>query len=129
MSSNETVAQNRNTTPNTSTAATSHDLRGTWTGTHGPLNSPAKLIIKTQKGKGFDGVLQQGEVMVRFAGTYDANSLELSFKELEVLAGNGWSLGEGTGKLSADGTKMSGTGKDALGGQFGIFYQWSFTKQ
>jgi len=128
-SPSETVSQNRNTTAVASTAATKHDLRGTWTGTYGPLSNPAKLIIKNQKEKRFDGILQQGEFTVRFAGNYDANSLELSFQELEVLAGSGWSLGEDTGKLSADGTKMSGTGKDAIGGQFGISYQWSFARQ
>jgi serine/threonine protein kinase len=108
---------------------TVHDLRGTWTGTYGPLGQPAKLIIKNQKEKSFDGVLQQGEVAVTFAGTYEPNSLTLSIKQLAVLAGNSWSLGEDEGKLSADGTKMSGTGKDAVGGAFGISYQWSFSKQ
>jgi serine/threonine-protein kinase len=112
-----------------SIAASVHDLRGTWTGTYGPLNQPARLIIKNQKENKFNGTLQQGEVTVTFSGTYDPNSLALSFKQLEVMAGNSWSLGEDMGKLSEDGRKMSGTGKDAIGGQLGISYQWSFSKQ
>ena len=111
------------------TASSLYDLRGTWTGTYGPLNQPAKLIIKNQKEKSFDGTLRQGDVTVTFTGTYDPDSLALSFKQLEVVAGNSWSLGEDTGKLSEDGRKMSGTGNDAIGGQFGISYQWYFSKQ
>ncbi|MBA2527251.1 MAG: serine/threonine protein kinase [Pyrinomonadaceae bacterium] len=112
-----------------STNSTVHDLRGTWSGTYGPLNQPATLMIKNQNGKSFDGILQQAEAKVAFSGAYNAKSLELSIKELEVLAGSGWSLGENVGKLSADGKTMSGTGKDAIGGQFGISYQWSFSRQ
>ena len=37
-------------------------------------------------------------------------------------------LGEDEGKISSDGRTMSGTGQDALGGQFGMTYQWSFSK-
>ena len=123
-----TKAQTITSPASTSTTATKQDLRGTWTGTYGPLNTPAKLIIKNQKNNGFDGTLQQGEVTVSFAGTYDANSLEFSFKELEVLKGSGWDLGDCKGKLSADGTKLIGTGTDNIGAQFGISYQCSFTR-
>lgn len=112
-----------------STNSVVHDLRGTWTGSYGPLGMPATLMIKHHKEKSFDGVLEQGEVKVAFAGTYDAKSLELSIKELQVLAGNSWSLGEDVGKLSEDGTKMSGTGTDATGRQLGISYQWSFARK
>jgi serine/threonine protein kinase len=109
--------------------STVHDLRGTWTGTYGSMNQPASLVIKNHKEKTFDGVLQQGEVRVAFSGNYDAKSLAVSIKELEVLTGSGWSLGEDVGKLSADGKNMSGTGKDAIGGQFGLSYQWSFSRK
>jgi serine/threonine protein kinase len=112
-----------------STNSTVHDLRGTWTGTYGSLNQPATLLIKNHNEKSLDGILQQGEVRVAFSGNYNAKSLDLSIKELEVLAGSGWSLGENVGKLSADGKNMSGTGKDAIGGQFGLSYQWSFSRQ
>jgi serine/threonine protein kinase len=113
----------------TTSNSTLQDLRGTWTGTYGPMNQPASLVIKNHKEKTFDGVLQQGEVRVAFSGSYDAKSLAVSIKELEVLAGSGWSLGEDVGKLSADGKNMSGTGKDAIGGQFGLSYQWSFSRK
>src|SRR6266542_2139394 len=105
------------------------DLKGTWTGTYGPLGQPATLIIKHDNGTTFDGTLKQGEVTVYFSGTFDPKSRELLIKESKVLSGDGWSLGEEAGKLSADGTQMSGTGKDAVGGQLGISYQWSFSKQ
>lgn len=112
-----------------STNSTEYDLRGTWTGTYGSLNRPATLVIENHNEKSFNGILQQEEVKVAVSGTYDAKSRELSIKELEVLAGSGWSLGEDVGKLSADGKNMSGTGKDAIGGQFGMSYQWSFSRQ
>jgi serine/threonine protein kinase len=109
--------------------ASSHDLRGTWTGTYGPLGQPARLIIKKQSDKTFTGVLLQGEVEVTFAGTYDSGSGSVTMKQLSVVTGNSWSLGEDAGNLSADGTRMSGTGKDAIGGSFGMSYQWTFSKQ
>jgi len=87
------------------------------------------LIIKNQKEKNFDGILEQGDARVAFVGTYDAGSLQVSIKELKVLAGGSWSLGEDVGKLSADGTMMAGTGKDAAGSQLGMSYQWSFSRQ
>ena len=49
--------------------------------------------------------------------------------QTEVLSGEGWSLGEDVGKLSADGKKISGTGKDPLGESLGMTYQWSFTRK
>lgn len=112
-----------------STNSAEHDLRDTWTGTYGFLSQPATLMIENHNEKSFDGILQQEGVKVAFSGTYDAKSRELSIKELEVLAGEGWSLGENIGKLSTDGKNMSGTGKDAIGGQFGMSYQWSFSRK
>ena len=124
-----TKAQTTTSPASTLTTATKQDLRGTWTGTYGPLNTPAKLIIKNQKNNAFDGTLQEEQVTVRFEGTYDPNSLEFSFKEVEVLRGSGWDLGDCKGKLSGDGTKLTGTGTDNIGAQFGISYQCSFTRQ
>jgi hypothetical protein len=49
--------------------------------------------------------------------------------QTKVLSGEGWDLGEDVGKLSADGKKISGTGKDPLGASLGITYQWSFTRK
>ncbi len=49
--------------------------------------------------------------------------------QTEVLSGDGWNLGEDSGQLSADGKKISGTGKDPLGESLGITYEWAFTKK
>jgi hypothetical protein len=114
---------------NASPATGGQDLRGDWTGTYGPLNRPATLLIKDQKGNGWSGVLEQGGFRIAFIGSVDASSLQVRFQETQVLSGNGWSLGENTGELSADGRKMSGTGKDAVGGPLSISYGWSFSKR
>jgi len=45
------------------------DLKGTWTGTYGPFSQPAKLVIKNQQEKKFDGVLEQGSIRVAFSGS------------------------------------------------------------
>jgi hypothetical protein len=45
-----------------------------------------------------------------------------------VLSGEDWSLGEDVGTLSDDGKKLSGTGKDAVGGMMGISYNWTFER-
>ena len=54
------------------------DLRGTWTGTYGPMGVAAKLIIKNHNGDKLDGMLEQGTVRVAFSGTYDAGSKSLT---------------------------------------------------
>jgi serine/threonine protein kinase len=105
------------------------DLRGTWGGTYGPLGYATKLVIKNHNGNSLDGVLEQGTFRIAFKGTYDTKSRTLTMKQTEVLSGVGWDLGEDIGKLSADGTKISGTGKDPLGTSLGITYQWSFTRK
>jgi serine/threonine protein kinase len=105
------------------------DLKGTWAGTYGPLGYATKLIIKNHNGDKLDGTLEQGTFRVAFSGTYDSGSRTITMKQTEALSGEGWSLGEDTGKLSADGKKISGTGKDAIGGSFGMEYQWSFTRK
>jgi serine/threonine protein kinase len=109
-------------------SSSSEDLRGTWRGTYGPLGYATKLVIKNHEGNKLDGMLEQGTIRVAFKGTYDASSRTLTMIQTEVLSGEGWSLGEDVGKLSGDGRKISGTGKDAMGGALGITYQWSFTK-
>ena len=105
------------------------DLRGAWTGTYGPLGYASKLIIKNHNGDKLDGTLEQGTFRIAFEGTYDSESRTITMKQTEVLSGTDWSLGEDSGKLSDDGKKMSGTGKDALGGALGFQYQWSFEKR
>ena len=103
------------------------DLRGTWTGTYGPLNSAATLVIKNHNGQTFDGVLQQGSIRVAFEGTLKSDTLQM--RQTKVLAGEGWDLGEDTGTVSSDGKSMSGTGKDAMGSSLGLTYPWTFSRQ
>jgi serine/threonine protein kinase len=109
--------------------SSSDDLRGTWAGTYGPLGFATKLVIKNQNGKEFDGTLEQGTIRVAFKGTYDSQSRTLTMTQTEILSGEDWSLGEDVGTLSSDGKKISGTGKDALGGSLGMSYQWSFMRK
>ena len=116
-------------TPTPVVVSTSNvDLRGTWAGTYGPLGSATKLVIKNQSGNSLDGQLEQGTFRVAFKGTYDSASRTLTMMQTKVLSGEGWDLGEDVGKVSEDGKKISGTGKDPLGESLGITYQWSFTK-
>lgn len=123
---------NQNTAPIISTspvvATSSQDLRGTWGGTYGPMGAATKLVIKNQDGNSFDGTLEQGTFRIAFEGTYDAQSRKLTMRQTEVLSGESWSLGEDVGTLSSDGKKLSGTGKDPLGGSLGISYQFSFRR-
>jgi hypothetical protein len=126
---NQTVNQNSSTISSATTASSTEDLRGTWAGTYGPLGYATKLIIKNQNGDQLKGTLEQGTIRVAFNGTYDSTSRVLTMKQTEVLSGEGWSLGEDSGKLSADGKKINGTGKDALGGALGMSYEWSFTRK
>jgi hypothetical protein len=49
-------------------------------------------------------------------------------KQLRVLSGSDWNLGEDTGTLSSDGKQMTGTGKDEMGEALGITYQWTFSR-
>jgi len=121
--------------PNTATetkaaSAGGQDLTGTWTGTYGPLGTPATLLIREHKGNTWSGVLEQGRTRVAFTGAIEAGSRKLTFKETEVISGgDGWSLGENKGELSPDGRRMSGTGQDAFGSQLGMSYPWSFSKR
>ena len=110
----------------TSSTTTVTDLRGTWTGTYGPMGNKATLVIKNHTGKTFDGVLEQGGIRVAFEGTIEGTNLTM--KQTKILSGEGWNLGEDKGTISSDGKRMSGTGKDEFGGAFGITYQWSFSR-
>lgn len=105
-------------------------LTGTWTGTYGPLGTPATLLIKEHKGVKWSGVLEQGDTRVASTGTIDAGARKVTFKETEVISGgDGWSLGENKGELSPDGRRMSGTGQDGFGAQLGMSYPWTFSKR
>lgn len=120
---------NQNTARPVTATSSSEDLRGTWAGTYGPMGFATKLVIKNQNGKEFDGTLEQGTIRVAFKGTYDAQSRTLTMTQTELLSGEDWSLGEDVGTLSSDGKKLTGTGKDALGGSLGMGYQFSFTRK
>jgi serine/threonine protein kinase len=108
-------------------STTASDLRGTWVGSYGPLGGAATLVIKSQKGNVLEGELSQGPVVVAFTGTIASGSVHL--KQTRVLRGDGWSLGEDSGAVSADGNTISGTGSDTTGGPLGLTYQWSFKRQ
>ena len=130
--SNQTVNQNSTPVPSSShqiASTSSEDLRGMWAGTYGPLGFATKLTIKNHDGNSLDGLLEQGTIRVAFKGTYDSGSRTLTMMQTEVLSGEGWSLGEDVGKLSADGKRISGTGKDAMGASLGMTYQWSFARK
>ena len=103
------------------------DLRGTWTGTYGPTNQPAKLIITRHDGDAIEGVLEQSSYRVVFEGSITSEAIRMT--QTKVLAGEGWSLGEDTGTVSKDGNRISGTGSDPIGGTLGITYQWSFSRR
>jgi serine/threonine protein kinase len=103
-------------------------LLGKWTGTYGPSDNPATLLINEYKDGAFSGVLEQGKVRVAFSGNLDLKTHRVTMKQNQVLSGSGWSLGEDEGEVSRDGKKISGTGQDATGGPLGLTYQWSFTR-
>ena len=129
---NQTVNRNSTTTPVESpqvVPSSPVDLRGTWAGTYGPMGFATKLTIKNHDGDSLDGLLEQGTIRVAFKGTYDSGSRTLTMMQTELLSGEGWSLGEDVGKLSADGKRISGTGKDAMGASLGMTYEWSFSRK
>ena len=119
------VPQEANSNANT-TGVTIGDLRGTWTGTYGPIGQAATLTIKNHNGGSFEGVLEQSGVQVALKGTIQSDKIHI--KQSRILSGSGWSLGEDTGTVSHDGKRMSGTGKDEMGSSLGITYQWSFSR-
>jgi len=120
----KTNPDRENKTP--STATTKADLRGTWNGTYGVLNQPARLIITRHEGDTFEGVVEQKTVRVAFKGSI--NSDKIHMKQTKVLQGEGWDLGEDSGTISDDGNRIFGTGTDTMSGVLGISYNWSFSR-
>ena len=104
-------------------------MKGKWTGTTGPSNQAAVLTINASQGGTFEGVLEQGAYSISVTGSVNTETRQVTIQETRVLKGEGWSLGKGTGEISADWRTMSGTGSDEMGSQLGITYNWSFTKQ
>lgn len=104
-------------------------MKGKWVGTTGPSNQAAVLMINSSRGGAFEGVLEQGEFRISVNGSVNTETRQVTIQETGVLKGEGWSLGKGTGEISTDWRTMSGTGSDDMGRQFGITYNWSFSKQ
>jgi hypothetical protein len=125
----EAAASPTAASPASAGGASAGSLAGKWVGTYGPMSSAATLHVEEAGGGKIRGVLEQGGVRVAFAGSADRAARAVVFKETRVLNGEGWSLGECKGQLSADGRTMSGTGQDPVGAQLGMSYQWSFTRQ
>jgi serine/threonine protein kinase len=124
------VEQKSNSDPdNKSTSAATAkapDLRGTWTGTYGVMNQPARLIITRHESDAFEGVLEQAKVRVAFKGSIKSDRIQM--KQTKVLEGEGWDLGEDNGTISDNGNRISGTGTDSMAGALGISYNWSFSR-
>ena len=104
-------------------------MKGKWVGTTGPSNQAAVLMINSSHGSTFEGVLEQGNFRISVNGSVNTETRQVTIQETRVLKGEGWSLGKGTGEISTDGRTMSGTGSDEMGRQFGVTYNWSFSKQ
>ncbi len=104
-------------------------MKGKWVGTTGPSNQAAVLMINSSHGSTFEGVLEQGDFRISVNGSVNTETRQVTIQETRVLKGEGWSLGKGTGEISTDWRTMSGTGSDEMGRQFGITYNWSFSKQ
>ncbi len=120
----KTPSDPENKTSETTTAA--RDLRGTWNGTYGVMNQPAKLTITRHEGNNFEGVLEQEAVRVAFEGSIKSEAIKM--KQTKILKGEGWSLGEDNGTISSDGKRISGTGTDAVTKTLGMSYNWSFSR-
>jgi hypothetical protein len=104
-------------------------MKGKWAGTTGPSNQAAVLMINSSRGSTFEGVLEQGDFRISVNGSVNTETRQVTIQETRVLKGEGWSLGKGTGEISADWRTMAGTGSDEMGRQLGITYNWSFSKQ
>lgn len=100
------------------------NLAGTWTGTSGI--TPTTLIIEKSDVNNFSGTKVEGTWEAAFTGTIDPVSKQVVWHETKLLKGDSrtYSLGVNTGKISADGKKISGTGKDKFSK-----YPWTFSKR
>jgi hypothetical protein len=106
-------------------------LVGSWSGTQN--GNPASLAIVGGEGNTFSGTKVQGVNQVTFVGTIDAKTRRVTIRETKLLKGtpysngSGWSLATETGALSADGSKLSGTGTDEYNRK--VPYKWSYRKK
>ena len=103
------------------------DLRGTWTGYFGYGDTPGTIAIERVEGNVFYGTLHSDGSEVKFEGYIDPASRSVSFKETKVISSPAelgkWSLGINSGRFSADGLQLTGTGTDEWG-----TYRWSVRK-
>jgi hypothetical protein len=104
------------------------DLTGTWTGRF--ANRDAILYINSQTGDSFSGILKNTKgAIVSVSGRLNRDTRQISIQENRVVQsateGPDWILGSNSGSLSADGRRMSGSGRDRAGHT----YSFSFTKE
>lgn len=98
-------------------------LAGSWSGTQN--NSKTSLVINGGSGDDFNGVKTQGSFQVAFTGHIDPSTRQVTIQETRIIkSASGWSLGTETGRLSADGRTLSGTGQDE-----NTSYTWSYSKR
>ena len=103
------------------------DVTGTWTGTF--ANRDGILFINSQDGDSFSGILKNSKgAIVAVSGHINSETRQISIQENRVVQaaseGPDWILGSESGSLSADGKRMSGSGKDKAGHA----YTWTFSK-
>lgn len=112
-------------------AAEKLGLVGNWSGLQN--GNASTLTIVSGQGNAFSGTKMTGVNQISFVGSIDPVTRRMTINETKVLKGipysngQGWSLGSETGILSADGRKMSGTGKDQYNRT--TPYTWSYTKK
>ena len=98
-------------------------LAGSWSGAQNDRKT--SLVINGGSGDDFNGVKTQGNFQVAFTGHIDPSTRQVTIQETRVIKGaSSWSLGTETGRLSADGRTISGTGQDGYRN-----YPWSYSKR
>ena len=103
------------------------DMVGVWKGTWCYNRAACTITIERTNADKFYGKLRKEDAEIAIAGTLDAKTRTISFKETKVLKLGvyaGWSLGTNTGSFSLDGRSLTGTGTDKHG-----MYFWDASKQ
>ncbi len=98
------------------------NLVGSWTGIFD--SQPTKLEIEGVNQSTFYGTMRQAGSEINFTGFVDKNTRRITMIETKVVTtDNNWILGLNNGRLSLNGIKFWGSGKDAS-----RYYSWWFTK-
>jgi hypothetical protein len=98
-------------------------LAGSWSGSQN--NRSTSIVIDGGSGDDFYGTKTQANFQIAFSGHINPSTREVRIQETRILSGaSSWSLGSETGRLSADGRTISGTGKDVY-----TRYSWSYSKR